>query len=161
MIRDVHIEDAHDIAAIYNYYIKNTTITFEELEIDAEEISNRIKSVTENFPWIVYEVDGRVVGYAYVSPFKSRSAYKNSVESSIYIDHEFRGRGVGTLLYKEIIRMCVFRNYHTILGITTYPNDKSVLLHQKFGFEKVAHYKEVGYKFNTWIDVAVWQLLLS
>lgn len=161
MIRSVRIEDAYDITTIYNHYIKNTTITFEEVEIDTEEISNRINSVTKDFPWIVYEKEGKVVGYAYVSPFKSRSAYKNSVESSIYIDHKSKGRGIGTQLYKEIIRLCQLKNYHTILGITTYPNDKSILLHQKFGFEKVAHYKEVGYKFNTWIDVAVWQLLLS
>lgn len=161
MIRSVHLKDANDITGIYNFYIKNTTITFEEVEIDTKEISERIKSVTKDFPWIVYEEKGKVVGYAYVSPFKSRSAYKNSVESSIYIDHKSKGRGIGTLLYKEIIRLCQLKNYHTILGITTYPNDKSILLHQKFGFEKVAHYKEVGYKFNTWIDVAVWQLLLS
>lgn len=160
MIRSVHITDAHDITNIYNHYIKNTTITFEELEITSEEVSNRIKSVTELFPWIVYEDDGKVVGYAYVNSFKSRSAYKNSVESSIYIDHKFKGRGVGTLLYKEIIRLCQLKNYHTILGVTTCPNEKSVLLHKKLGFEKVAHYREVGYKFNTWIDVAVWQLLL-
>lgn len=161
MIRNVHIKDASDITNIYNHYIKNTTITFEELELNSKEISNRIKSVTEFFPWIVYEEDGIVVGYAYVSSFKNRSAYKNSVESSIYIDHKSKGRGIGTLLYKELIRLCHLRNYHTILGITTYPNEKSILLHKKLGFEKVAHYKEVGYKFNTWIDVAVWQLILS
>ena len=109
----------------------------------------------------MYENENKIIGYAYVSAFKSRSAYRNSIESSIYVSHETQNKGTGTALYREIIDICRTRGFHTMLGVITHPNEKSVTLHKKLGFKKVAHYKEVGRKFDTWIDTEAWQLILA
>lgn len=160
MIRDVKLEDSKIICAIYNHYIKNTSATFEEEEVTNSIMLDRIKNVSRNFFWIVYEERGRVLGYAYVSPFKSRSAYKNTVECSIYIKDTESGKGIGSSLFSELIRRCKEMKLHTIMGIITLPNEGSIALHEKFGFKKVGHFKEVGFKFNRWVDVGSWQSLL-
>lgn len=160
MIRDAKIEDAQDICGIYNHYIKNTPITFETERVSKNTMVERIVNISENFFWIVYEEDGRILGYAYASSFKSRSAYNNSVECSIYIRADEKGKGIGSTLLSQLINRCRKRGFHTIIGTITLPNESSIALHEKFGFKKAAHFKEVGYKFNTWIDVGSWQLLL-
>ncbi|GLI55582.1 N-acetyltransferase [Propionigenium maris DSM 9537] len=160
MIRDAKIEDAQDICGIYNHYIKNTPTTFETERVSEDIMVERIVNISENFFWIVYEKDGRILGYAYASSFKSRSAYNNSVECSIYIRADEKGKGIGSTLLSQLINRCRERGFHTIIGTITLPNEGSIALHEKFGFKKAAHFKEVGYKFNTWIDVGSWQLLL-
>lgn len=160
MIRDVKIEDAKSICEIYNHYIKNTSITFEVREIDKDTMAERIADISEKFFWIVYEKEGKILGYAYVSSFKSRSAYNNTVEGSVYIRKDKAGKGIGSTLLSQLITRCRERNYHTVIGTITLPNERSVALHEKFGFKKVAHFKEVGFKFGSWIDVGSWQLLL-
>ena len=157
MIRKVELIDSSDICEIYNYYINNTIITFEEEPVTNEEMEKRIKDVSKELPWFVYEEAGKVLGYAYATKWKTRSGYRYSVELSVYINKDFSNRGIGSQLYKYLIDSLKEKEIHTLIGGVALPNDKSVKLHEKLGFEKVAHFKEVGYKFNTWIDVGYWQ----
>ncbi len=160
MIRNVTLKDAHQIAAIYNYYILNSIITFEETSIDAVEMSHRITSVITEFPWLVYEIDGQIIGYAYASKWKGRCAYKYSVESTVYLKNGAQAKGVGTQLYTELIKRLKHLKIHSVIGGIALPNQASIRLHEKLGFKKAAHFKEVGYKFEKWIDVTYWELLI-
>jgi L-amino acid N-acyltransferase YncA len=161
MIRDIQLTDAQAVAAIYNHYIQHTIVTFEEVSIEAQEMENRIRAVTAKFPWLVYEKEGHIVGYAYASEWKTRSAYKHSVETTIYLKTGEESKGIGALLYTTLIEKLKNRNLHAIIGGISLPNVLSVKLHEKLGFEKVAHFKEVGYKFNQWIDVGYWELIID
>lgn len=161
MIRPVIINDAKEIADIYNYYVSNTVITFEEELVSAHEMMNRIKKVTKKFPWVVYEEDGQVLGFAFAEEWKSRTAYKYSVESSVYLKNDAASRGIGTNLYLALIQKLSLTDIHAVIGGISLPNDASIALHEKLGYRKVAHFKEIGYKFNEWIDVGYWQLLLE
>lgn len=161
MIRQVTTNDAKEITEIYNYYIKHTIITFEETPVTEEEIKERIAIVSSNLPWIVYEENNRIIGYAYASEWKSRCAYKHSLESTVYLQKGLFGKGIGTLLYTELIKQIGQTNCHALIGGIALPNDASIALHEKLGFEKVAQFKEVGYKFGKWIDVGYWELLMK
>lgn len=160
-IRSARLEDAHEIKEIYNYYILNSVATFEENPISVEEMKNRIQSTIVNFPWLVYEVDEKIMGYAYAKDWKLRAAYRQSVESSVYLNPEGLNKGVGSLLYNTLIKILVQKNMHIIIGGVSLPNDASIALHEKFGFKKVAHFKEVGFKFEKWVDVGYWQLTIN
>ncbi len=161
MLRTIKIQDAREISEIYNYYILNSVITFEESPVSIEEMGQRIASITSELPWLVYEHDGQIAGYAYASKWKTRSAYRHSAETTVYLKHGQSGKGVGTLLYAELINRLGNMGFHALIGGIALPNDASVALHQKFGFEKAAHFKEVGFKFNQWIDVGYWELLVN
>jgi len=100
------------------------------------------------------------MGYAYANKWKSRRAYKHSVESTIYIQSGELYKGIGTILYGELINRLKNLGFHSIIGGIAMPNEASINLHEKLGFEKVAHFKEVGFKFEKWIDVGYWELLL-
>ena len=161
MIREVCVRDAQEIVDIYNYYIENTNITFEESILSVEDMKQRIEEKLEhNNPWIVYEENGKVIGYAYLGTWRDRSAYRFSKESSVYVKEDMKGNGIGTLLYKELIKLAKERGIHAIIASITCPNELSFKLHEKLGFEKMAEYKEVGYKNDTWLDVAFYELLI-
>jgi len=156
MIRKAAYSDAKTISEIYNYYILNTTVTFELDPITPEEVVDRMKKYEKIGPYLVYEENGEVVGYAYVSRFRERKAYDHSVESTIYLKNGFGGNGIGTKLYSELLSK-VLSNYHTIIGGISLPNDASIRLHEKCGFKKIGYFSEVGNKFGKWIDVGFWQ----
>ena len=156
MIREATFSDAGAITAIYNYYILNTTITFELYPITRGETIKRMEKYKEVGPYLVYEEDGEVIGYAYVSKFRERQAYEHSVESSIYLKNGCSGKGLGTKLYSELLSQ-VSLQCHAIIGGIALPNEASVRLHEKCGFRIVAHFSEVGWKFEKWIDVGFWQ----
>ena len=160
MIRDADATDAEAICAIYNPYILNTTISFEKEAVTKKSMINRIQN-NGNLPWIVYEEDELVLGYAYACKWRTRQAYRNSVESGVYLDFKTTGRGLGTLLYKDLLDRLKSMNIHVAIGGIALPNPASIALHEKFGYKKVAHFKEVGYKFNNWIDVGYWELILK
>lgn len=103
VIRDVRTGDAERICGIYNYYIRNTVITFEEEELSVPGMEDRIRNTAAAFPWLVFEDHGRIAGYAYAARWKSRSSYRHTVESTVYLSREHRGRGIGTLLYEGLI----------------------------------------------------------
>jgi len=161
MIRNVRIEDAKDIVDIYNYYILNTNITFEIDSLDVEEMEKRIVDKTKSNPWIVYEEDNKIVGYAYVGEWKSRVAYRFAKEISIYLDNNARGQGVGTKLMRRLLEECKNQDIHTLISIITMPNDISMSIHKRFGFEKAGYFKEVGFKGGKWLDVVYLQLMMK
>lgn len=161
MIRNVKRSDAGRIAEIYNYYIKHTIITFEEETIDADEIERRIKSVQKkNYPYLVYENDGLLIGYAYLSNWRTRSAYDKTLETSIYLDINHIKKGIGTVLYRQLIEESRKINMHSLIGVISLPNEASQKLHEKLEFQRIGNFKESGLKFNQWIDVEFWQLFL-
>ena len=161
MIRPATASDAQAIALIYNHYVLNTVITFEEEEVTAEQMQARIADVqSAAFPWMVAEQDGRVVGYAYVTKWRERSAYRFSVHSSVYLDQAAVARGLGSKLYEALLSLLKRQGVHVVIGGITLPNLASVALHESFGFKKVAHFEVVGFKFNQWLDVGYWQVVL-
>ncbi len=159
MIRLVQIGDSKEIADIYNYYIEHSTATFEEAVIDEKEIQHRIEKIMPKLPWLVYEVDGEISGYAYATPWKTRSAYRYSYEISVYVKEGSQGKGIGTKLYSNLIDRLKSIGAHAIIGGITLPNDPSIKLHENMGFKKVAEFEEVGYKFGKWLNVGYWQLI--
>jgi L-amino acid N-acyltransferase YncA len=160
MIRTASTADAQAVCTIYNHYVANTIITFEEQPISIDEMAGRIEEVTHVLPWYLYEQSARVVGYAFAIPWKSRSAYRYSVESAVYVSSDFLGKGVGSMLYSALITELQQRSFRCVIGGIALPNPASIALHEKMGFEKVAHFREVGWKFQQRIDVGYWELLL-
>lgn len=160
MIREVNGSDALHICRIYNYYISNSTATFEEEEINEREITKRISETIEKYPWIVNEDNGIVNGYAYCSSWKRRSAYLHTAEVTVYVDREYFGKGIGSKLLKELIEEAREKKIHALLGGIALPNEGSIALFEKFGFEKVGELKQVGYKFNKWISVGYWEKVI-
>jgi L-amino acid N-acyltransferase YncA len=160
MIRPAQPTDAPAICNIYNYYVLNTTVTFEEEAVNADEMAKRMAEVTAQFPWLVHEIEGKVIGYAYASAWKSRCAYKYSVEVTVYLQQGYGGKGAGSALYEKLLALLSQQHIHAAIGGVALPNEASIALHQKFGFEKVAQFKQVGYKFGQWIDVTYWEKLL-
>jgi len=155
-VRPCEEKDASTICDIYNHYIKNTVITFEENPISYAEMQNRIITYTKDYPWLVCENEGEIVGYAYVTKWKERAAYKHTLEVTVYIQKGFEGKGYGKALYSTLLETLNKLNCHVVLGCIALPNEASVGLHEYFGFKKVAHFSEVGRKFNQWIDVGYW-----
>jgi phosphinothricin acetyltransferase len=162
MIRPVAIADLEMIARIYNHYILNTLITFEEKVVTTREMEESVRRVSlAGLPWLVAEESNRVVGYAYAGEWKGRCAYRYSVESSVYLDPNATGRGLGSKLYEALFAILREKSIHTVIGGIALPNPRSIALHEKFGMQKVAHFKEVGFKFNRWVDVGYWQVGLG
>jgi L-amino acid N-acyltransferase YncA len=161
-VRPAQPDDAAAIAAIYNHYILTTSVSFEELAVDAAEIARRMAGVeAAGLPYLVAEDTGIVTGYAYATPWRVRPAYRGSVETSVYLATGSHGRGTGTALYRLLLAQLTERGFHLAIGGIAQPNPASVALHEKMGFEKVAHFSEVGRKFGRWIDVGYWQRRLG
>jgi L-amino acid N-acyltransferase YncA len=158
-IRSVNLEDAAQIAEIYNYYIKNTHQTFETEALSADEMQTRISEISEDYPYLVAEEDGEIYGYAYAAQFKMRQAYEFSAEVSIYVKNDAKQKGIGTRLYEKLFEELKETDIHALIAGISLPNDPSVKFHQKLGFSKVAHFREVGYKLGRWVDVGYWELI--
>jgi len=152
--------DAESVCTIYNHYVTDTIVTFEEQPVTAAEMQSRMAAVLEKLPWLVLEHDGAIAGYAYASPWKTRSGYRFAAESSIYLAPAHVGCGFGSTLYQSLLDDLRARNIHCVIGGAALPNPASVALHEKLGFTKVAHFRENGFKFGRWIDVSYWQRLL-
>lgn len=161
VIREVTPHNAAKITSIYNPYVTETVITFEEIPVTIAEMQSRIENLLNSgFPYIAAEKDNQMIGYAYAGQWRARSAYRHTVETSIYLAQENTGHGVGTILYKELLERLKRMEVHVVLGGITLPNPVSMQLHEKLGFTKVAHFNEAGYKFGRWLDVGFWQLIL-
>lgn len=160
-IRDAVGDDAAAIAAIYAHYVRHTTVTFEEQPVDAAEIVRRLRAVRDAaLPWLVREADGRIVAYAYATPWRPRSAYRFSVEVTVYVADGHHGQGHGRTLYAALFDRLRTQGLHAALAGITLPNDPSIALHEAMGMTKVAHLPEVGFKFGRWLDVGYWHRLL-
>jgi L-amino acid N-acyltransferase YncA len=160
-IRTATASDAEQICSIYNHYVLNTTISFEQESVNSKDMRQRIKEHIAALPWLVWDEMGTVRGFCFVSKWKGRDAYRYSVESSVYLDPGSTGKGIGTRLYDALFHELRQRGLHVVIGGIALPNEPSVALHEKMGFRKVAHFEQVGWKFNRWIDVGYWQLFLS
>lgn len=161
LVRPATLNDAAAMARIYNHYVAETIVTFEEEAVTAEDFERRIQDVQSgSLPWLVAEQGSDIVGYSYASYWKRRYGYRFSVEVTVYLDPACARRGIGTMLYAQLLPTLKSSGIRVAIGGIALPNDASVLLHEKFGFEKVAHFKEIGIKFGQWIDVGYWQLSL-
>jgi phosphinothricin acetyltransferase len=160
-IRAATLADADAIAGIYNHYITNTVVTFEEEALSPSEIAARIETVrSASLPWLVAEAGGQVAGYAYAAKWHGRSAYRFSTEITVYLAPDHARRGLGSRLYGQLLPILRDQGIHAVMGGIALPNEASVALHEKFGLENVAVFKEVGFKFGRWIDVGYWQRTL-
>ncbi len=159
-IRPAKTSDAEEICRIYNYYVLNTRISFEEEEVAPAEMSRRIADVTQQLPWLVLEDEGVLAGYAYATKWRVRSAYRFSAETSVYLAQDARGHGHGVRLYEALLEDLDKLGVHAAIGGIAQPNAASVKLHEKLGFRKVAMFEQVGFKNGQWVDVGYWQKLL-
>lgn len=159
MIRDARPDDAAVLAGIYNHYIEYTPATFEEQILGPDEFLLRMTAVeSQGLPWLVAESGGEVLGYAYAGRWRERSAYRYSVESTVYLAPDRTGDGWGARLYRELFQRLEQLGLHAVIGGITLPNAASVALHEKMGMVKVAHFPQVGFKRGQWLDVGYWQL---
>ena len=162
ILRSAVTGDSGAIAAIYNHYVATTAITFEEEPVSALEMGRRIDdAASASLPWLVAEGEGKVAGYAYATPWRARSAYRFSVEVTVYLDPDCSRVGIGSRLYEALLPKLKTRGIHAAFGVIALPNDASVALHEKFGFARAALLREVGFKFGRWIDVGYWQLIFE
>lgn len=162
IVRDARDSDLQALADIYNHYIVSTTATFEELELTASDFRSRVAAVkSQDLPWLVADDGGRIVGYCYASRWRERSAYRYSVEVTVYLAHDCSGRGYGTRLYTKLFELLRGGSVHVAIGGITLPNNASVALHEKMGMVKVAEFPQVGYKQGQWLDVGYWQVIFS
>jgi phosphinothricin acetyltransferase len=155
MIRPCRAADAAAVCDIYNYYVRETVVTFEEEPVAVNDMARRIGTTTAGLPWLVWEEDGAVLGYAYAAPWKARSAYRYSAETTVYVSRGHTGRGLGSALYTGLLAQIAGR-VHCAIGGISLPNAASVALHEKLGFREIGRFPEVGRKFGRWVDVGYW-----
>lgn len=161
-IREIESSDVSAVVEIYNYYVESTSISFEEDLITNDVMSQRIDDVLNaGLPWIVAEIEGKVIGYAYASKWKPRSAYRFTVEPSIYIKYGLTGQGVGATLYSELLSILVEKGFKNAIGVIALPNPLSIGLHESLGFQKVGEFSNIGFKFGQNKSVGYWQLELN
>ena len=162
VIRPAREDDAQAVCAIYDFHVAHGTASFDSVGPSADEWAVKIGDVTaQGWPFLVAERGGAVVGYAYAAKWHERSAYRNTVEVSVYLHHECGGKGLGTMLYEELFRRLKAKGLHVVIGGIALPNPQSEKLHEKFGMEKVGHFSQVGYKLGQWVDVGYWQVQLN
>ncbi|WP_125776982.1 arsinothricin resistance N-acetyltransferase ArsN1 family B [Antribacter gilvus] len=157
-IRDATVEDAPACAAIYAPFVRDTWVSFESEPPDADEMAHRIETYQQRHAWLVAELDGRVVGYAYATPYAARAAYRWSVETSVYLAPDARGQGAGRRLYEALFTRLRRRGYRRIVTGVALPNDASVRLHESLGFRQVGTFERIGWKLGGWRDVTRFQL---
>ena len=161
MIRPVKVQDADAITAIYNHYVTETTVSFETKPLTVSEMAARIEDIASQYPYCVYEEDGRVLGYCYAHRWKERAAYGCTAETTVYLAPEAIGRGIGRALMTEIIDWCRSLLFKSLIACITAENTASIDFHRSLGFTQVSDFKEVGYKFGRYLDVVDLQLTLE
>jgi phosphinothricin acetyltransferase len=161
IIRPAEFADAAAISQIYNHYVLHSTATFEEQAESLDDRQNWLANRAEEHPVFVAECEGQIVGWASLSPFKTRSAYRFSAENSIYLHPEWRGQKLGTRLLETLITAARERGYHTLLAVIAAEQEASVALHAKLGFQPCGQFRQVGFKFGRLLDVVLMQILLK
>ena len=156
-VRQYRSGDEDAICDIYNHYITETAITFEEAPLSRLEMRERIESYLAHYPWLVCESGNEIVGYSYASRFRPRAAYRFTAEATVYVRRGCERRGFGKALYDPLLCHLQDSGCHVLVAAIALPNAGSVGLHEAFGFAKVAHFPEVGFKFGRWLDVGYWQ----
>jgi L-amino acid N-acyltransferase YncA len=154
-------EDAAAIAEIYGYFVRGSAVSFETEPPDEAAMRSRIESGGDLYPWLVAEADGKVLGYAYAARFRDRPAYRFAVETSVYLRPDSAGRGIGRRLYEPLLAMLRAQGFTQAIAAITLPNEASVRLHERLGFERAGTYRQVGWKVGAWHDVGLWQRALA
>lgn len=161
MIRNVEITDASSLEKIYNYYVEHSIATFEERVIPSKTMMMRIVRLrSDNYPFVVFVEDEKILGYAYVSEWNVRTAYRYTSEVSVYVDKDHTGKGIGEKMLREVVKQAKEQHVHSLIAVIAMPNDASCKMHQKLGFRQVGRLKEVGLKLKKLIDVEYWQIIL-
>lgn len=161
MIRLAESRDASRLAAIFAPYVEGTAITFSTEPPTAEGFVKKLEMLGTNFPFLVYEENGRVEAYAYASPHRSLAAYRWCVEVSVYASQDSQRRGHGSRLYASLLPLLRRQNFQNVYAGITLPNAASVRLHEKFGFRSFAVFRDIGFKAGAWRDVGWWELALQ
>ena len=164
LLRPAAPADLPAITALYGREVEGGTATFETTAPSPDEMAARFAAVARHgLPWLVAEVDGRFAGYAYLSPFRPRPAYRYGVEGSIYVEEAARGHGVGRALLVELVARARAMGLRHIIGAISdsATRDRSVALHRALGFREAGVYRQVGWKFERWLDVTLMQLDLD
>lgn len=163
-LRDATAEDANAIAALYRHYVLTSSATFEEQPPDADEILRRMQRVQDaKLPWrLAVTHAGALLGYAYASPYRDRSAYRYTLENSVYVAAEHLGRGLGSILLRDVVEKCSTLGYRQMLAVIgDSANEASIRLHARLGFKMIGTHHAIGFKFGRWIDVIHMQLALG
>lgn len=160
-IRLAEKRDVKGILQIYTPFILETSVTFEETVPDEASFWERIQEIMAELPYLVYEIDGQIAGYAYASGYRSRASYRWSKEVSVYIHPDFRRKRVAHALYTSLNEMVRFQGIANLLAIITMPNEPSVAFHEYFGYRKCGEFSKVGYKMNQWQNVGWFELFLQ
>lgn len=155
MIRIAEERDIPAILEIYGPYVLNTTITFEYDVPTREEFTRRFRDITRQFPWLVYEEDGEILGYAYASAPYARAAYAWCAEPSVYLKPEARGRGIGRKLYAALEQILDCQGYQVLYALVTQENEASLRFHERCGYRVSVLYPNCGFKFGRWLGV-IW-----
>lgn len=161
LIRLATPEDAASILEIYGPFILNTAVTFETELPTIANIENRIISYQQDWPWLVCEIDGTIAGYAYATKHRERAAYQWCAESSVYVHENFQQKGIAKALYNALFDILKYQGCRNVYAGITLPNAKSISFHEKFGFSKIADYKNIGYKSGAWHTVSWLELHLN
>ena len=156
-IRIATVNDADSILYIYKPYIENTSFTFETEVPSPDDFKKRVEDYLINWPWLVYEHNGMIAGYAYGSKYRERTAYQWCVEVSIYIHDDFQKMNIGKALYKSLLKILKAQGYRNVYAVINLPNGNSVKFHENCGFVFFALYSNVGYKLGKWKNVGWWQ----
>lgn len=160
-VRLATIADAKEIVDIYSPNILNAATSFETEVPQAEEMQKRIETILLKYPWIVCEVDGKIAGYVYASKHRDREAYQWSCECTVYMHNDFKGLGIGKELYLLLFAILKLQGFRNVYAGITLPNQASVSIHEKCGFEHFATYENIGYKFGRWHSVGWWKLQIN
>jgi L-amino acid N-acyltransferase len=157
-IRPARESDLSTILEIYNHAVTSTTATFDLVPRTLAQQADWLAEHVPPYPAIVWEEDGRVLGWGSINPYRPRPAYRFSGEASVYVSKEAWRRGVGEALLGELVRLGAANGLHTLVGLITDENAASLGLAEKAGFHRVGLLEEVGFKFDRWLNVAVYQL---
>jgi L-amino acid N-acyltransferase YncA len=160
-IRLARRDDLARVNDIYNYYVGRSTCTYQETPEPIESRQAWFDRHGPAHPVTVAEVDGQVVGWGALSPYHARSAYRFTVENSVYVDHRFHRRGIGDAVLADLIARARALGHRTIVALIDASQEASIAIHAKHGFVQAGHLRAVGYKFDRWLDVAYWQLLVT
>jgi len=158
-IRPAKPDDLAAVHAIYSHHVLKGLASFEEVPPAREEIARRYQDVTSSgLPWIVAQYGDRIAGYGYCALYRTRSAYRYSLEDSIYVHHEMHGRGIGSALLAELIRLCEAAGYRQLIAVIgDSAHAASINLHAAAGFVRVGTLRSVGFKFGRWVDSVIMQ----
>jgi len=160
-LRLAHPDDAAAVRRIYAPYVEETAVTFATTPPSVDELETKLTKTLEQYPWLVCERGGEVVGYAYAGPLRERDAYQWTTELSVYVDADAQGVGLGRRLYEALLTVLDRQGYASAYGVVTLPNPASVALHERLGFERVGLFDDVGYKHGAWHDVGWWRRRLT